>query len=291
VLDVVRRAPRLLGVERTRWTLATVGQAVDWLAAHSPGGVGRVLASLGVVLKRGREHVHSPDPAYAEKRAAVAACLAEARASGGRVVALFQDEVTLHRQPTVAPAWAARGRDQALAERSHRADATARVVATLDARDGRVLFRRRGKLGIPALVGFYREVAAAYPAAERIDVVLDNWPVHFHPDLLVALQPQECPFPFPRPGHWPDAPSPAAARKWGGLALPIRLVPLPTYASWLNPIEKLWRWLRQEVVHLHPWADDLPALYAAVDRFLARFQAAAAARADLLRYTGLRTAH
>lgn len=291
MLDVVRRAPRLLGVARTRWTLATVGQAVDWLAGHSPGGVRRVLDALDVVLKRGREHVHSPDPAYAEKRAAIAACLAEARAAGGRVVALFQDEVTLHRQPSLAPAYAARGRDQPRAERSLRRDAVARVVGVLDAVDGRVLWRRRGELGVPALVGFYREVVAAYPAAERIDVVLDNWPVHVHPDLLVALGPQACPFPFYRPPSWPAEPSPEAVRKWGGLALPIRLVPLPTYASWLNPIEKLWRWLRQEVVHLHPWADDLPALPAEADRFLARFAVGAAATADLLRYVGLGKTH
>ena len=285
----MRRDPRQLGVDRTRWTLDTVGRACAWLAGRSRSGVWRVLDALEVVLKRGRAHVHSPDPAYEEKRAAIAECLAAARASGGRVVALFQDEFTLHRQPTVAPAWEARGRPQALAERSLRGDATARIVATLDAGDGRVLFRRRGELGIPALVGFYKEVAAAYPAAARIDVVLDNWPVHFHPDLLVALQPQDCPFPFPRPPSWPAEASPEAARKWGGLDLPIRLVPLPTYASWLNPIEKLWRWLQQEVLHLHRWADDLPSLRAAADRFLAKFVAGAAACADLLRYVGLET--
>lgn len=284
---MVRRAPRLLGVERTRWTLQALGRACDWLAGYSRSGVWRVLDALDVVLKRGREHVHSPDPAYGAKRAAIAACLAAARASGGRRVALFQDEVTLHRQPALAPAYEGRGRPQPLAERSHRGDAPARIVAVLDAADGRVLARRRGELAVPALVGFYREVAAAYPAAERIDVVLDNWPVHFHPDLLVALAPQDCPFPFPRPGNWPQEPSPDARRKWGDLRLPIRLVPLPTYASWLNPIEKLWRWLRQEVVHLHPWADDLPTLRAQADRFLARFAAGAPARRDLLHYVGL----
>lgn len=289
MLDVVRRDPRQLGEARTRWTLAAVGRAVGWLAGYSPSGIGRVLAALGVRHKRTREHVHSPDPAYPEKRAAITASLDEARASGGRVVTLFQDDVTLHRQPSLAPAWTARGRAQALAERSTRADAPARIVGTLDAADGRVLVRRRGKLAVPTLVGFYQQVVAAYPAAERIDIVLDNWPVHFHPDLLAALQPQSCPFPFPRPPSWPAEPSTAALRKWGDLRLPIRLLPLPTYASWLNPIEKLWRWLRQDVVHLHPWADDLPALRAAADAFLAQFAAGADASATLLRYVGLET--
>ena len=43
--------------------------------------------------------------------------------------------------------------------------------------------------------------------------------------------------------------------RWGGWQLPIQLVPLPTYASWCNPIEKLWRQLRQELLHLHRFAD------------------------------------
>jgi len=32
------------------------------------------------------------------------------------------------------------------------------------------------------------------------------------------------------------------------------LVPLPTYGSWTGPIERLWRWLKQEVLHLHSYA-------------------------------------
>lgn len=288
---MVRRAPRCLGIERTRWTLASVGQACDWLADHTPSGVGRVLDALGVTLKRGRDYVHSPDPAYEEKRAAIARRVEEARASSGRVATLFLDEVTLHRQPSLASAYEARGTTQPLARRSHRTDTTARLVGVLDASSGRVLARQRRIITVPALVGFYRLVVAAYPDADQIDLILDNWPVHYHPDLLVALQPQDCPFPFPTPGNWPTEPSPEAVRKWGDLALPIRLVPLPTYASWLNPIEKLWRWLRQEVLHLHPWADDLPARDAAVDAFLARFTAGAPACPDLLRYVGLETAH
>ncbi|MBL1378410.1 transposase [Zobellella iuensis] len=55
--------------------------------------------------------------------------------------------------------------------------------------------------------------------------------------------------------------------------MPIQIVPLPTYASWLNPIEKLWRKLRQELTHPHPWG-----------RFLEQF---ASDSVELLRYVGL----
>ncbi|MBK9335612.1 MAG: transposase [Lewinellaceae bacterium] len=34
--------------------------------------------------------------------------------------------------------------------------------------------------------------------------------------------------------------------------LPVQLHFLPTYASWLNPIEKVWKMLKQDLVHNHP---------------------------------------
>jgi hypothetical protein len=198
-------------------------------------------------------------------------------------VVCLLDEVTLARQPSNAPAYAAQGRRQPLARRSHRTDTAHRVVAALDARTGRVHWLRRTKITVATLVQFFRGLVAAY-GGRPVVVVLDNWPVHFHPDLLAALAPQTTPYPFPRPRHWPTEPRPAACAKWGHLQLPIQFLPLPTYASWLNPIEKLWRWLRQTVVHLHPWADNLTALWRAVAAFLDRF---AAGSPDLLRYVGL----
>ena len=66
--------------------------------------------------------------------------------------------------------------------------------------------------------------------------------------------------------------------------MPIQLVPLPTYASWCNPIEKVWRKLRQELTHLHLWAADLPRLRAEIDYFLDQFAAGSSA---LLEYVGL----
>src|SRR5207248_4519881 len=108
--------------------------------------------------------------------------------------------------------------------------------------------------------------------------------VHFHPDVLVALEPKPPPFPFPRPKDWPHQPSPAAVKRWADLHLPIQLVPLPTYASWCNPIEKLWRKLKQDVLHLHRLADDLAALRTLVRAFLQQF---ATGSSDLLRYVGL----
>lgn len=99
-------------------------------------------------------------------------------------------------------------------------------------------------------------VNAAYPTAERLYVALDNWPVHFHPALRTAL---------------------AATTR-------IRLLRLPTYAPWTNPVERVWRKLAQEVLHLHRHTDDWPGLCAQVQAWL---DAALLPSEALLRYTGL----
>lgn len=177
--------------------------------------------------------------------------------------------------------------EQPRARRSARADTPTRLVGALDHQTGRVCYRRAARVGVGELVAFYQQLRAAYPAAARIYVVLDNWPVHRHPDLLAALEPQETPWLLPLPPTWPAAPAAHAVARWGQLRLPIQLVPLPTYASWLNPIEKLWRKLQADVTHLHRHADDLPALRERVDTFLDTF---AQGSADLLRYVGLRPA-
>lgn len=66
--------------------------------------------------------------------------------------------------------------------------------------------------------------------------------------------------------------------------LPIQLVTLPTYASWCNPIEKLWRRLRQKVLYVHRHADDLDGLRKLVMDFLTQFGSGSL---SLLQYIGL----
>lgn len=280
LLHVVRRSPESYGEKRSRWTLEGLLRTCEWLRLQTPSGMWRVLHRLGIHYKRGRSYIHSPDPHYHAKLERVQACLRLAKAEPERYAVLFQDEITYYRQPTEAPAYEAVGAHQPLARRSYHKNTQRRITATLDALTGRVLHLQRSRLGVEALVDFYQLVAEAYADRKTIYIVQDNWPVHFHPDVLAALQPQTMNWPLPVPGHWSTDPGPQARR----LDLPIQLLPLPTYASWTNPIEKLWRWLRQDVLHLHRYADRWPQLWDAVDDFLSQFADGSEA---LLRYVGL----
>lgn len=83
----------------------------------------------------------------------------------------------------------------------------------------------------------------------------DNWPTHRHPEVLAKAE-----------------------------QLGIEILWLPTYAPWTNPIEKLWRWVRQEVVHHHRLSDRWEELKRRVAAFLERFSDGSP---ELLRYVGL----
>ena len=125
-------------------------------------------------------------------------------------------------------------------------------------------YRQAEAFSVDERACFYRQVRAAYPDVETIYRVhyrvQDNGPVHFHADLIGQLEAQRWPWPLNVPlnvpEHWPDVPEEPVASD----PLPIQLLCLPTYAPWLNPIEKLWRWLKQEVIHLHRLADAFDEL-------------------------------
>jgi transposase len=240
----------------TRWTLAALGAAICWLRPYSLSGLWRLLRALGLLYKRARHTLRSPDPDYAHKRDLAQDCMRQARADPSGTVTLYLDELTYYRQPSLARCWWPVGtHEQAPARLSLRSNTKRRIVGALNAVSGRLLSLEAAKIGVKKLVEFYAQIRQAYPHAHTIRVIQDNWPVHFHPTVQ------------------------AAAKAHG-----IEMVALPTYAPWLNPMEKVWRKLKQEVLHVHRWSEEWDQLRAMVKTFL---QDLAADSPALLRYTGL----
>jgi hypothetical protein len=284
LLNVLRREPACFDFVRSRWTLAMVLRACPWLRITTTGSLCRLLKRLGITYKRGRDYVHSPDPDYQAKQAAIAAAWREVQADPAHKVLLFLDELTVYRQPSLANAYAAKGRDQPLARRSLRSDTVTRILAVVNAATGQVTCIRRKTINVSCFRQFWAQIVAAYPGKE-IRIVLDNWPMHYHPDVLAPLVPQTTRFAFPYSRSWKTLVEQSQGRPHTG-RLPIQLLPLPTYASWLNLIEKVWRKLKQERIHLHRKADQWEQLQAAVDAFLDQY---AQDSPELLRYIGLAT--
>jgi len=221
-------------------------------------GVWRARERCRVGLRSGVVQQYSPDPDYISKRDNLFKCLNEAAKRPGRVELVSLDEMGYTRWPEPAPDRTGRAPDAPpLAARAEGPNRLWRIIGARNARTGRVDFLGAYLVGRAKVIKFYEQLNLAYPDADRLLVVQDNWSIHTHEEVIDALT------------RWPG----------------IEPVWLPTYAPWLNPIEKLWRWLRQDVLKLHRLAGDWPALRGRVNQFLGQF---AVGSQDLLRYVGLR---
>lgn len=280
VLSVIRRTPSDFGYSCSRWSLQMLLESCDWLSLKSESGLSQLLKRLGISYKRGRDYVHSPDRNYDAKLTLIELMRLRAYYAPERYAFLYLDELTYYRQPTLARAYESVGKNQALARRSHCSNNSFRVLAALDALSGQVHYLQRSKTNIACFTQFWYLLHEKYPDKETIYVVVDNWPVHYHADVLAPLIAQNFPFPPKLPANWSTTPS----RKAKIDTLPIQLLALPTYASWLNPIEKLWRWLKQDILHLHRLSNAWTELRQLVAQFLETFSSSSK---QLLQYTGL----
>ena len=125
----------------------------------------------------------------------------------------------------------------------------------MDAYTGKVVWVDDKVVGVRALCLLLERVRQAYGEEQTIFLVWDNWHVHYQKEV--------------------------AAKAY---ELKIQLLWLPTYAPWTNPIEKMWRWLKQEHIHNHQLAAQFDILKERVRLFLNAF---ASGSTELLRYVGL----
>jgi transposase len=241
------------GPAPSRWTLRTIRASVDWLTDYTVSGVWRMLQSCGLGLHTSCARLFSPDPDYRSKVRRLHRCLRDAARHPDTVVALFLDEFGSQRWPEVAPTW---GLEAEVAQRAGN-NQQWRTIGALNALTGQVNYLDGDIVGRQQVSQFYAHLDRAYPEVDLIYVIQDNWNIHTHPDVLTAL------VGYPR----------------------IKPVWLPTYAPWLNPIEKLWRWLRQDILKMHRWVEDWPQVKHRVHDFLDQFAHGSAA---LLRYVGLK---
>jgi transposase len=250
-------APTPNGPAPSRWTLRGVRATFPWLKHYTLSGVWHLLRRHKLHIRSARVRQHSPDPDYLAKLEHLLSCLRDAAAHPDDVVLLFLDEMGYYRWPAEGGTWApAAPTDAPLADRAGPNNKQWRVIGALNALSGRVDYLDAYIIGREKVSQFYRQLVAAYPQARQIYVAQDNWSIHTHPDVQAAL-----------------AGLPQVEPVW-----------LPTYAPWLNPIEKLWRWLREQVLTLHRLAGDWDALRERVNAFLEQFAEESHA---LLQYVGL----
>lgn len=238
--------------------MQTLRESLTAIQDYTLSGVWRYLQRAGVTWRSAFLRQWSPDPAYLSKLEHLCACLREAGLCPGEIELLFMDEAGFYRWPTPAKEWAEApptlpacafhaGNDN---------NSQWRLIGGLNVCTGQVNYVSNYIVGRRQVIAWYEQVYLCYPKANKIYVAQDNWSIHTHPDVLEALKS------FPR----------------------IEPVWLPTYSPWLNPIEKLWRWLKSDILKMHRLSQDWKELKHQVDLFLGQF---ANGDHQLLHYVGL----
>ncbi len=182
--------------------------------------------------------------------------MSEAKSEPEEIVTVFEDEASFYRQPSQSWLWSLKGRVQPKLHHAAHTDDCIREVAFMDVANGKLFFSEYKTVTVEALKESITQLVQRYPKAKKINVIWDNLPTHWHPRLMEHIQAYS----------------------------QLNLVGLPTYAPWLNAMEKVWKLVCQHVTHAHPWADDFEILKSALRQKLTEYAQGSSA---LLRYVGL----
>jgi len=208
IVAVAGARPDTLGVPATRWSLKRLArylreqQIVEVSAAH----LGRILADAGLSFQRTRTWKASPDPDYEARAQRVLALYAKAPEGG--VVISFDQMGPISLRPMAGAGWAPRKRPERQRATYHRRHGTRYVFGAYDVHGDRLRVRLRRRRRGSDNLAFLRQIRASYPRRLRIYWIQDNLSANWTPDIRAY----------------------AAEHN-------IKLVPTPTYASYLNRVE------------------------------------------------------
>jgi transposase len=218
IVSVAGARPDAQGIPLTRWSLPRLARHLAGEGIEvSPRHLGTLLAEAGLSFQRTRTWKASPDPDYAEKAARLLE-MCEQPPNDGPVVS-FDQMGPVSLRPTAGAGWAPRGRPERQRADYNRRAGTRYVFGAYDVHADRLRIRLRPRRAGSDVLTFMRQIRLAYPARQRIYWIQDNLSANWVPPIRAY----------------------AAANR-------IELVPTPTYASYLNPVECHFSALSQFVV-------------------------------------------
>lgn len=217
-----KRTPQDFGFFRSRWSCATLAEALAWETGHRvcTETMRRALKAAKFVWRRPRPVVGPEDPNYAEKLVRIQNLLRNLPADE---TAVFQDEVDIHLNPKIGSAWMPRGQQMEVVTPGN--NEKCHVAGSLVWRTGTLIAsppgqRRNTELFIAHLDDLRRRLRGFHV----IHVICDNAAFHKSRAVQDYLQ------------RWKDR---------------LRLHFLPCYAPETNPIERIWWRMHETITRNH----------------------------------------
>lgn len=217
---LIQRSPKDFGWLRSRWSTELLARIVNQFfgVALHPATLHRYLKQAGIVWRRAAPTLKIKDPHYEEKRLVIEQALAQARTDHP---VFYQDEVDIDLNPKIGADWMPKGQQKRIVTPGQ--NQKHYLAGALHSGTGRVHYVSGGSKNSDLFIKLLETLRRTYRRAKTMTLVVDNYIIH--KSRKVA--------------------------RWLAENKKFRLLFLPTYSPWLNPIERLWLSLHETITRNH----------------------------------------
>ncbi|RRO04729.1 IS630 family transposase [Pectobacterium aquaticum] len=217
---LVQRSPKDFGWLRSRWStelLACIVNRLFGVTLHR-STLHRYLKQAGMVWRRAAPTLKIKDPHYKEKQLVIEQALAQEQTEHP---VFYQDEVDIDLNPKIGADWMPKGQQKRIVTPGQ--NQKHYLAGALHAGTGRVNYVSGSSKSSDLFINLLETLRRTYRRAKTITLVLDNYVIH----------------------------KSRKVERWLAENPKFRLLFLPTYSPWLNPIERLWLSLHETITRNH----------------------------------------
>ncbi|CRF23047.1 IS630 family transposase [Salmonella enterica] len=217
---LVQRSPKDFGWLRSRWSTELLALVINRLfdVTLHRSTLHRYLRQADMVWRRAAPTLKIKDPHYEEKRLVIDQALAQEQTAHP---VFYQDEVDIDLNPKIGADWMPKGQQKRIATPGQ--NQKHYLAGALHSGTGRVHYVSGSSKSSDLFISLLETLRRTYRRAKTNTLVADNYIIH----------------------------KSRKVERWLEENPKFRLLFLPMYSPWLNPIERLWLSLHETITRNH----------------------------------------
>ncbi|CQJ03008.1 IS630 family transposase [Salmonella enterica] len=217
---LVQRSPKDFGWLRSRWSTELLALVINRLfdVTLHRSTLHRYLRQADMVWRRAAPTLKIKDPHYEEKRLVIDQALAQEQTAHP---VFYQDEVDIDLNPKIGADWMPKGQQKRIATPGQ--NQKHYLAGALHSGTGRVHYVSGSSKSSDLFISLLETLRRTYRRAKTIPLGADNYIIH----------------------------KSRKVERWLEENPKFRLLFLPMYSPWLNPIERLWLSLHETITRNH----------------------------------------